>query len=109
VPFAKKESAGISRGFKVEASMSHLERRGREGIAALMRFDSSDALTLIPPAMSSDDEWHEVRAAKIRPERTGAEQFAGLEQCRDVTGKIPEGLNDEQAGRPAGAPRPDPP
>jgi hypothetical protein len=39
--------------------MSHLERRGHEGIAA------SDALTLIPSAMSSDDEWHEVRAAKI--------------------------------------------
>ena len=51
VPFAKKESAGISRGFKVEPSMSHLERRGRERIAALIRFDSSDALTLIPPAM----------------------------------------------------------
>lgn len=35
-----------------------LERRGMEGKAAVVRFNSKQALCIIPPSMSSDNEWH---------------------------------------------------
>jgi hypothetical protein len=81
VPFAKKESPGFPGASKSKRQCPTSSAADAK-VAALIRFDSSDALMLIPLAMSSDDEWHEVRAAKIRPERTGAEQFAVLAMRR---------------------------
>jgi hypothetical protein len=36
-----------------------LARRGAEGIAALVRYSSSEAFAIIPPAMAQDGQWHE--------------------------------------------------
>jgi len=55
------------------ALLAYLERRGREGIAALIRYGSKQAFTLFPPALSSDGQWHEVRNGTRMPEHTPAE------------------------------------
>lgn len=41
------------------ALRAYLERRAAEGIAALVRFDSKDAMVLIAPALSNTGEWIE--------------------------------------------------
>lgn len=38
-----------------------LERRGREGVAALVRYSLQDGLVIMPPAISDDGKWHELR------------------------------------------------
>ena len=51
--------------------LAFLERRGREGIAALVRFGSkSDAIGVFPPSMSDDGKWHEVHNGVAGPEHT---------------------------------------
>jgi hypothetical protein len=39
--------------------IAFLERRGKEGIAAIMRYSESDALVVFPPSMATDRQWHE--------------------------------------------------
>jgi hypothetical protein len=48
---------------------AYIKRRGAEGKLALLRFDSRDALTIIPPNMTSDHQWHEVQG-KCEPQHT---------------------------------------
>lgn len=50
--------------------LAYLERRGRDGIAALIRFNSKDAITLFPPSMAEDRQWHEIHNGAMVPERT---------------------------------------
>ena len=40
----------------------------QNGYAALVRFDEADALFLIPPAMSDDGQWHELKPGSFDPE-----------------------------------------
>jgi hypothetical protein len=47
----------------------YLLRRGEEGKVALIRLNSKEAFTLIPPNMASDQQWHEVYA-NVPSERT---------------------------------------
>jgi hypothetical protein len=42
------------------ALRDYLRRRGDEGIVALVRYGSVRAIVLIPPQMSSDDQWHQL-------------------------------------------------
>jgi hypothetical protein len=63
------------------ALFTYLEQRGKEGKAALIRFNASDAVTLMPPSMSADRRWHEIAHGSVRPERTAEERFAGLAEC----------------------------
>jgi hypothetical protein len=44
------------------ALRAFLDRRGREGIAALIRFHSYEATVLLPPSMTSDGKWHDSRS-----------------------------------------------
>jgi hypothetical protein len=37
-----------------------LNERGKEGVACLVRYDSTRAMALIPPSMSDDHQWHEI-------------------------------------------------
>jgi hypothetical protein len=41
------------------ALRAYLSRRAEEGIIGMVRFDTQDALTIIPPKMASDNQWHE--------------------------------------------------
>jgi hypothetical protein len=42
------------------ALRAYIERRGAEGIVALVRFNEYDGLLLVPPNMASDGQWHEL-------------------------------------------------
>lgn len=55
------------------ALLAYLDRRGQEGIAALIRWGSSEGMTLFPPSMSSDGEFHECRSNLSGPEHSLAE------------------------------------
>jgi hypothetical protein len=37
---------------------AYMERRGREGLLSLIRMDARRAITVFPPSMSPDGEWH---------------------------------------------------
>ena len=60
-----------------------------EGKAALIRFSARDAITVFPPSMSSDGQWHEVTSASRGREHRDVELFAGLANARKVTLEIP--------------------
>lgn len=48
------------------------------GMAALIRYDSSRAFVLFPPAISSDGQWHEIHTGVADREHTAAEINAAL-------------------------------
>lgn len=51
------------------ALRAYLAERGKEGVAAIIRYNNRSAFTLMPPALASDDEWHEVHS-NLDPEKT---------------------------------------
>lgn len=48
---------------RAPAFRKYVARRAAEGKATIVRFSSSDAVTLFAPALSSDGKWHEVGGA----------------------------------------------
>jgi hypothetical protein len=66
------------------ALRAYMERQGQKGIAAIIRWSSDKAMTIFPPNMSNDGEWHEVRHGEVRPERTAEERFAGIASAQRV-------------------------
>jgi hypothetical protein len=55
-----------------------VDRRGEEGIATLVRFNSSDAITIFPPSLSPDGEWHEMGGNSTKRDRSPEEMMAFL-------------------------------
>jgi hypothetical protein len=53
-----------------DALWRFLERRAADGMAAILRFSSTEALILIPPQMADDHQWHEVSDSVMSPERS---------------------------------------
>jgi len=45
---------------RAPAFRDFVERQGAGGSATIVRFDSGRVITLFPPSMSSDGEWHEI-------------------------------------------------
>ena len=41
--------------------MAYMERRGLEGIAAIIRYGESDSFVVFPPALCGDGEFHDMR------------------------------------------------
>jgi hypothetical protein len=66
------------------ALLAYIERRARDGIAALIRFDNRRAITVFAPAMSQDGEWHEVHNGELRPQHVGEVLIEGLLSARKV-------------------------
>lgn len=68
---------------------AYLERRARENVAGLIRFNERDATLLLAPAMSSDGQWHtrdsNCAGAKALPQHTP-------EQIEEALGPIRMGL-----------------
>jgi len=62
--------------------LAFLNARGSVGVAALIRYSSSDAFTLLPPSLCSDGKWHEIHGGTHVPERTP------MEIARVVGGKL---------------------
>jgi hypothetical protein len=48
----------------------YLERRGQEGMVALVRFDCHNSILLVPPNLSHDGEWHEIPNRASQQEHT---------------------------------------
>jgi hypothetical protein len=61
-----------------------LDRRGKDGIAAIIRYSSAKAFTLFPPAMSSDGQWHEVHHGTMITERSPEDHFAGIAAAKKI-------------------------
>jgi Fe-S-cluster containining protein len=63
---------------------AYIERQGEKGIAAIIRYSEKRAMTIFPPSMSKDGQWHEVSHGKVRPTRTAEERFAGIATAQKV-------------------------
>jgi hypothetical protein len=72
------------------ALLEYLGRRGAEGKVALIRFNERDGLTVFPPNMCSDGEWHEISRATVRPQHTPEQLMQGLAGCRNVLLAVPK-------------------
>src|SRR5262245_3077298 len=64
------------------ALMDYIERRGREGKAAIVRFNNREAVTVFPPGVSTDGQWHEIEHGHLDPK---AHDF--LQVARVLTGQ----------------------
>jgi hypothetical protein len=62
----------------------YIERRGENGIAAIIRYSEIRAITIFPPSMSKDGEWHEVTHGVTQPTRTAGERLAGIASAQRV-------------------------
>lgn len=56
----------------------YLLRRGEEGIAAIIRYGSSDGFTLFSPPLADDGKWHEVHSQAMGATHTPADLLAAL-------------------------------
>jgi len=63
--------------------LAFLNGRGQVGIAALIRYSSSDAFTLLPPSLSSDGRWHELRNTSVE----AGPEHSPLEIARVIGGR----------------------
>jgi hypothetical protein len=65
------------------ALRAYLSRRGEEGKVALIRWGSYKAITLFPPSMCADGQWHEQGGTSIkREERALAETIKVVSELR---------------------------
>ena len=71
--------------WKDPALLAYLERRGKEGTAALVRFNSRDAITVFPPAMCADGQWHANSNMTLEREHTAEERWRGIASSKRVT------------------------
>jgi hypothetical protein len=69
------------------ALLEYLDRRGRDHVAALIRFNESEAITVFPPSMNTDGKWHEIDGGRATEERTHDELFDGLASTSNVVWK----------------------
>jgi hypothetical protein len=64
--------------------LAYLDRRGKEGKAAIIRFSEDDAIVVFPPSMSRAGEWRIYDEGVSVPERDPEERLAGLAQAKRV-------------------------
>jgi putative zinc- or iron-chelating protein len=70
--------------YKDPALLAYLERRGKEGIAAIIRYSGDQAFIMFPPAMTKSGKFQEHHGGTVRPERTTEERIAGLAKAQRV-------------------------
>lgn len=59
------------------ALLAYLDRRGKDGVAAIIRFDNKRGITVFPPSMTGDT-WREYPNGELRPEHTFMEKVAAI-------------------------------
>jgi len=64
--------------------LAYIERRGREGKAALIRFSGTDGMAVFPPSLCGDEQWHIHDRGKVLPERAPHERFDGIARAQHV-------------------------
>ena len=62
----------------------YIDRRGKDGVAAIVRYSSVKAFTVFAPSMASDGEWHEFHHGTVIPERSAEERLAGIAAAHKV-------------------------
>jgi hypothetical protein len=68
-----------------DALKAYLIRRGTEGKIALLRANSSEVITLFPPNMCDDGQWHEIPRHQTTSVQHGpGDLVEGLAACRNV-------------------------
>lgn len=67
------------------ALLAYLERRGKDGVAALIRFDNKTGIGVFPPTMAADGQWHEYPNGELRPEHSMADKVAALARVGEWT------------------------
>jgi len=67
------------------ALLAYLERRGKDGIAALIRFDNKRGIGVFPPTMASDGRWHEYPQGELMPEHSLADTLEALKHAGEWT------------------------
>jgi hypothetical protein len=55
-----------------------LERRARKGVAALIRFNEHDAVTVFAPPFDAHGQWHEISSASATATFTRTHTFAEI-------------------------------
>jgi hypothetical protein len=68
--------------YKDPALLAYLERRGKKGVAAIIRYSEHEGFVMFPPAMTEGRGFVEHRSGTIRPERTSQERFEGVMEAR---------------------------
>jgi hypothetical protein len=63
---------------------AYLNRRGKEGKIALIRFNERDAITLWPPSMCVDGQWHEKTGSMCSEHHRGDKLYEGLASARSI-------------------------
>jgi hypothetical protein len=53
-------------------------RRAQEGIATIIRFNAVDAITVFPPPLDKDGEWHEIAGQSLNREHTLIEKAQAM-------------------------------
>lgn len=60
------------------ALRAYLERRAKENVIGLVRWDHEIGMALFPPELSSDGQWHEKRSSVRQKEHSAEELFRVL-------------------------------
>jgi hypothetical protein len=60
------------------ALRAYLERRAKENIIGLVRWDDEHGMALFPPSLSRDGQWHEQGSGRVEKSHTPQELFAAL-------------------------------
>lgn len=67
-----------------DALLDYIERRGREGKAALIRYSNNEGCTVFPPSMSDDGQFHVQHSKSFSHEHTFDEKLAGIASAKHV-------------------------
>lgn len=67
-----------------QALLDYLDRRGREGKAALIRYSNQEGCTVFPPSMSSDGQFHVRHSKSFAREHSFDEKLAGIASAKHV-------------------------
>jgi hypothetical protein len=61
----------------------YLERRGAEGVAALVRYGTREGMTIFPPQMNVERRWYELRSNMAsQPEHTAEQRWKAIKNIR---------------------------
>lgn len=64
------------------ALLAYIERRGAEGKGTLIRYGSSAGITVFPPTLSPDGQWHYWQSNIAEREHTGSEKHEAVSAAR---------------------------
>lgn len=64
--------------------LAFIERCAEDNIATLVRFGSTEAVTVFAPKFAEDHQWHELWNGKVERQTTSAERMEGVMRARAI-------------------------